>query len=110
MSEPTFVSVFDQDVDVTVGVPGIQGPPGPAGEDGQDGVTTIIYEGGAAYHRHQQDTPAAVWSIPHPLGYRPTVTVSDTAGTVIEGDVRYLSDSLVEVSFSVAFTGVAYLT
>ena len=77
------------------GPPGPQGPPGPPGE--------------GAYHMHVQSTPAASWVIDHDLLYRPAVTVVDSAGSQVEGDVTYY-DSQVVVSFSGAFAGTAYLT
>ena len=76
---------------------GPQGPPGPPGAPG-----------GATY-THVQATPAASWSITHGLARRPSVTVVDTAGTVVIGNVAYTSDDTVTITFSGAFSGAAYL-
>lgn len=76
---------------------GPQGPPGPPGAPG-----------GATY-THVQASPAAAWFITHGLGRRPSVTVVDTAGTVVIGGVAYTSDDTVTVTFSGAFSGAAYL-
>ena len=77
-------------VDISSGSPG---PPGPAG----------------GTYTHVQSTAAAVWTITHGLGYRPNVTVVDSTGRQVEGDVVY-SGSDVIVSFSSAFAGTAYLS
>lgn len=59
---------------------------------------------------HTQNTPATTWTITHTLGGRPSITIVDTAGTVVIGEVLYNSDSQITVSFSAAFSGFAYLT
>jgi hypothetical protein len=81
---------------VAVGPAGPPGPPGPAGPLG-------------ATYTHYQITPAVVWSIPHPLAKHPSVTVQDSAGRQVLGDVQYLTDDLLLVTFRVAFSGRADL-
>lgn len=63
-----------------------------------------------SFFRFLQSSPQAVWSISHPLGRRPAVTVVDSAGSVVEGEVDYPSDSVVTVTFSSAFAGEALLS
>jgi hypothetical protein len=58
----------------------------------------------------EQAAAAALWDIEHPLGGRPSVSVVDTSGSVVIGDVTYLSDTNIVVSFSAPFAGFAYLT
>jgi hypothetical protein len=53
--------------------------------------------------------PAALWDVIHPLNKRPSVTVVDSAGSVVVGAVEYLSDSEIQITFSAAFAGLAYL-
>ena len=43
-------------------------------------------------------------------GNRPSVTVVDSANTVVEGDVQYNSTTQLTITFASAFTGKAYLT
>lgn len=57
-----------------------------------------------------QATPATVWTIVHPLAFTPNVTVVDSAGSQVEGDVRYTAADTVTITFSAAFTGTAYLS
>lgn len=58
---------------------------------------------------HHQLAPSAVWTVPHQMGKFPSVTVVDSAGTRVFGDVSYVSPDLLTVTFSAPFGGVAYL-
>jgi hypothetical protein len=59
---------------------------------------------------HTQGVASTAWIITHNLGGRPSVTIVDSAGTVVIGEVTYNSNSEVEVNFTTAFSGFAYLT
>lgn len=72
-------------------------------------IALIQVTGSDAYYRHTQGVSASVWTINHNLNKRPSVTVTDSAGTVIIGQVKYLSNNSVELSFSAAFSGFAEL-
>lgn len=61
-------------------------------------------------YTHVQATPAAVWTITHNLGWYPNVTVIDSGGSVVEGEIAYLSNVQVRLTFSGAFSGTAYLS
>lgn len=80
------------------GSPGPEGPPGPPGQDAN------------ASYVHNQNTAASVWEINHGLGFHPAVTVQDSAGTTVEGELEYLDANNVQITFSAAFGGVAYLS
>lgn len=56
-----------------------------------------------------KSTPDSVWEITHNLDKYPSVTVVDSAGSVIIGDITYTSKSALTVTFSAAFSGKAYL-
>lgn len=86
-----------------VGPAGATGPPGPSGPTGPPGPI-------AATYTHVQTTPATVWTIIHNLGYFPNVTVVDTQGEQVEGEVDFTSGSTVIVTFSAAFAGKAFLS
>ncbi|MDQ3782107.1 MAG: hypothetical protein M3349_04115 [Actinomycetota bacterium] len=58
---------------------------------------------------HEQLTPAATWTITHNLGHFPSVAVVDSAGSLVHGNVNYISINVVEVSFGSGFSGKAYL-
>ena len=60
-------------------------------------------------HTHQQSTAADEWLVNHGLGKYPSVTVVDSAGDQVEGDVAYIDSNSLRISFSAAFAGRAYL-
>ena len=66
--------------------------------------------GNTRRHVHSQPSAAETWTINHSLGGRPSITVVDTADTVVIGEVTYISDSQIIVEFTSAFSGFAYLT
>ena len=56
-----------------------------------------------------KSTPDSVWDITHDLDKYPSVTIVDSAGSVVIGDITYTSKSTLTVTFSAAFSGKAYL-
>jgi len=63
---------------------------------------------GDAHYAHNQLDPEAVWTVTHNLGKKPSVTVVDSAETVVIGDVEYIDDNTVQLTFFAAFSGKAY--
>jgi hypothetical protein len=57
---------------------------------------------------HTQGTPAEVWTVTHNLGKNPSVTVVDSAGTVVIGQVDYNSINQITLTFKASFSGKAY--
>lgn len=58
---------------------------------------------------YEQSTPSALWSITHPLNKKVSVTATDSAGTVIEGQITLNTGTQVEIQFNTPFWGYAYL-
>lgn len=87
---------------------GPAGPPGPQGERGPKGETGA--SGTTFRHVHTQETASDTWTVTHDLGGFPSTTVVDSGGTVVEGDVEYLSENTVEISFSSPFAGQAFFS
>lgn len=56
-----------------------------------------------------QATASALWKIKHNLNKYCSVSVVDSAGNVVVGDVNYIDKGNIEISFSAAFAGKAYL-
>ena len=56
-----------------------------------------------------QNTASNYWEIEHNLHKYPSVTVIDSGGTVVVGDVQYIDDDNIICSFSAPFSGAAYL-
>lgn len=54
---------------------------------------------------YTQGVPSTDWTIVHNLGKYPSVTVVDTAGTEVEGEVRHIDVNTVQLLFSAAFAG-----
>lgn len=61
-------------------------------------------------YSHTQGTASATWTITHNLDFYPNVTVLDSAGTIVEGEIAYTSRNQVVLTFSAAFSGKAYLS
>lgn len=74
------------------------GPSGPKGADGGS-------------YTHTQSTPSNTWTVIHGLGYNPGgVSVVDSAGTKVYGDVTHTSQNALVINFSTAFSGKAYIS
>ena len=58
-------------------------------------------------YSHVQTTPASVWSVTHSLNKYPSVTVFDSSGNQVEGDVDYVNLNQVTLTFSSTFAGTA---
>ena len=59
---------------------------------------------------HTQQTPSATWTIVHNLNFHPNVTVVDSAGTIVEGEMTYVDQNNMILGFQSAFSGNAYLS
>lgn len=98
------------------GAPGARGEKGDPGEAGARGVDGLPGRDGEATtgtgdlnHTHQQITPSAEWVIVHNMGKFPSVTIIDSGGTLVYGDVSYDSNQSLRVTFSSGFSGTACL-
>jgi hypothetical protein len=58
---------------------------------------------------HRQNSPSDVWFISHNLGKLPSVSVVDSAESIVYGDIEYINENSLTVSFIGAFSGKAYL-
>jgi hypothetical protein len=73
-----------------------QGPPGPPGP------------GGGSTYTHSQAIPLAVWTAAHNLGRYPSVSVVDTLGRQVFGDVTWVDENIVQITHGSAIAGKAY--
>ena len=115
---------------VIVQVAGLQGPQGERGRDGRngagvpsisgwtkegtgvlktDGKSTYWAEESVPTKKIEQGTPSNTWILNHNLGKFPSVTIVDSAGSVVIGEVVYLSENTCIVKMSSSFSGTAYL-
>ena len=58
---------------------------------------------------HSEGQPNDIWIVNHNLKKFCSVTVVDSGGNVVIGDVKYNSSSQITLTFSSAFSGKAYL-
>jgi len=56
-----------------------------------------------------QVSASATWTITHNLNCYPAVSIVDSAGTLVFGEINYVSANVIIVTFSAAFGGQAYL-
>jgi hypothetical protein len=103
VTAPTTTSTSPSNVSVFTGTPGPTGPVGPTGATGPQGP-------GGGSLTFTQNSVTTTWTITHALGYYPAVTITDSAGTVIEGTISYPSLTSVVVTFGIATSGFAYLS
>ena len=94
MSEVVVVQVTQPVVRVTA-----PGPQGPAG----------TFTAGDVAYTHTQAVSSATWTINHNLGFNPVAVVLDSGGTQCEGSITYPTVNRMVITFTGAFTGVAYI-
>ena len=57
---------------------------------------------------HTQIAAANSWIIPHNLNKYPAITIVDSGGTVVIGEIEYINLNLADVKFNGIFSGKAY--
>lgn len=60
------------------------------------------------HHAHTQGSSSASWVVNHNLNKHPSVTVVDSAGTIVIGQVAYGSLNQATLTFKASFSGKAY--
>jgi hypothetical protein len=65
--------------------------------------------GGDKNYVFDQAVAASTWVINHTLNKFPSVSVVDSAGTQVNGQVTYNNTSQITITFSAAFSGEAFL-
>lgn len=58
---------------------------------------------------YTQGVPASTWYIEHNLGKNPSITVVDSANSVVQGDYEYNDINHCTLKFEYPFTGKAFL-
>lgn len=64
----------------------------------------------AVAFNHHQNISSDTWVINHNLNFHPNVTVVDSAGTLVEGEIHYDDRNTITLTFASAFGGNAYLS
>jgi hypothetical protein len=65
--------------------------------------------GGDKHYIFDKSIASEEWEIKHNLNKHPSVTVVDSADTIVHGEVQYIDNSKLIITFSVGFAGKAYL-
>jgi hypothetical protein len=86
------------------------------GTDGVTGVTLnykvsdlASFVVGTTTYIHNQQQSTSSWEIEHNLNRFPSVEVVDSAGSVVIGNIIYVDENNITITFSAPFTGKAYL-
>lgn len=58
---------------------------------------------------HRQTVASSVWNVNHRLNRQPSVTIVDSAGSVVVGEVDYIDENNITIYFTSEFGGMAYL-
>lgn len=58
---------------------------------------------------HDQIMSSKIWIVNHTLNKFPSVSVVDSGGNLVMGDVTYINTSQLKISFNYEFSGKAYL-
>ena len=61
------------------------------------------------HYTHTQDVVSDIWTIQHNLNKMPSITVIDSAGSEVFGEIDYVDENNVTLTFTGAFSGKAYL-
>lgn len=61
-------------------------------------------------YTHNQLVSSSTWTITHNMGFFPSVTVIDSGNNTVIGNVTYISENQLSVSFNATFGGKAYLS
>lgn len=95
----------------TQGTQGTQGALGTQGVQGTKGDPGTV-ENIASFvsYEYTQGSASNSWTINHNLGFKPNVTVVDSAGNIVEGEITYTNSNSLTVSFAASFSGYAYLS
>lgn len=88
---------------IVVSAPGPQGPGGIDGVQADDVVALVSY-------RHTQNAPLTTWTVNHNLNFYPNVTVFNSAGSQVEGNVSHIDETSLTITFSTAVSGKAHLS
>jgi hypothetical protein len=103
--EPETIEVLLTNTDIITVNDAIPGPRGPKGDPGKDAGSLA-----AVSEAYPQNVASDTWTFAYDLEYVPTVTVVDSAGSTVEGEVRYLPGHFIEIKFAVPFSGTCYLS
>ncbi len=103
--------IYEENVNVEITVGSVEGT---VIDNINNSLSNMSNEGGSGSrgdksYEFNQLSPIATWNITHGLNKRPSVSVVDSSGNLVMGDIKYLDNNNLTVSFTGAFAGKAYL-
>lgn len=60
------------------------------------------------HYIHEQNLATNIWYVNHNLGKKPAVSVIDSSGKIVYGNVEYLNENELIINFKYPFSGKAY--
>lgn len=60
-------------------------------------------------YTHIQITPSSEWVIKHNLNKYPSISIVDSGGNIVIGDISYMDMNEARITFTTEFSGKAYL-
>ena len=94
----------------TTGTQGATGTMLASTDDLVEGDTNLYFTTSRVAYVHTQGAVSTTWTITHNLGFYPNVTVQDSAGNIVEGEISYLTSASLIATFQAGFSGKAYLS
>jgi hypothetical protein len=75
--------------------------------DGQSVAAAIDFMP-SQHYLHEQAVAASSWAVTHGMGKYPSVTVIDSTGEEVEGEVQYTGLNTLTIKFSAPFAGKSF--
>ena len=104
-----FLSLQESTPDVYIGTFDLVAASGVLVDQGIYGISIFTKGYNDKTYKHVQGLSSATWNIAHNLGKFPSVTIKDSAGSIVIGEIQYNDDNNITLTFSGAFSGEAYL-
>ena len=65
--------------------------------------------GNSTTFQYEQSVASDTWDVVHKLGKYPSVSVVDSGGNLVDGEVKYVTNNRISITFTSPFSGKAYL-
>ena len=79
-------------------------------DDLTEGITNLYFTTARVSYIHTQGVANQTWNVNHNLNFHPNVTVQDSAGNIVEGEISFTNMVSLTLSFSSPISGSAYLS
>lgn len=67
-----------------------------------------VSSGNDRHYVYTQISPSRIWDVNHNLNKHPSVTITDSSGSLVMGEVTYLDANRLMLTFTSAFSGTCY--